>query len=78
MPMNPVSVQKKDSGRARHVRAIRLVCLREEVAQRFRLAETPLFEPRYNFQLAEVAVPRKLFARILGRIACLCPTCASG
>ena len=30
------------------------------------------------FQLAEVAVPRKLFARILGRIARLCPTCASG
>ena len=30
------------------------------------------------FQLAEVAVPRKLFARILGRIARLCPTCVSG
>ena len=30
------------------------------------------------FQLAEVAVPRKLFARILARIARLCPTCASG
>jgi hypothetical protein len=30
------------------------------------------------FQLAEVAVPRKLFARILGRIARLCPACASG
>jgi len=30
------------------------------------------------FQLAEVAVPRKLFARILGRIASLCPACASG
>jgi hypothetical protein len=30
------------------------------------------------FQLAEVAVPRKLFARILGRIARLCPACTSG
>jgi Transposase DDE domain group 1 len=30
------------------------------------------------FQLAEVAVPRHLFARILGRIARLCPACASG
>jgi hypothetical protein len=30
------------------------------------------------FQLAEVAVPRKLFARILGRIARLCPAGASG
>ena len=30
------------------------------------------------FQLAEVAVPRKLFARILGRIARLRPACASG
>jgi hypothetical protein len=30
------------------------------------------------FQLAEVAVPRKLFARILERIARLCPACASG
>jgi hypothetical protein len=30
------------------------------------------------FQLAEVAVPRQLFARILGRIARLCPACASG
>ena len=31
-----------------------------------------------TFQLAEVAVPRKLFARILERIARLCPACASG
>ena len=30
------------------------------------------------FQLAEVAVPRKLFARILERIARLCPARASG
>jgi hypothetical protein len=30
------------------------------------------------FQLAEVAVPRKLFTRILERIARLCPACASG
>jgi hypothetical protein len=30
------------------------------------------------FQLAEVAVPRQLFARILGRIARLGPACASG
>jgi hypothetical protein len=30
------------------------------------------------FQLAEVAVPRQLFARILGRITRLCPACASG
>jgi hypothetical protein len=30
------------------------------------------------FQLAEVAVPRQLFARILGRIARLCPACTSG
>ena len=30
------------------------------------------------FQLAEVAVPRELFARILERIARLCPACASG
>src|SRR5215831_3586550 len=30
------------------------------------------------FQLAEVAVPRQLFARILGRIARWCPACASG
>ena len=27
------------------------------------------------FQLAEVAVPRKLFSRVLGRIARLCATC---
>jgi hypothetical protein len=31
-----------------------------------------------TFELAEVAVPRKLFARILERIARLCPACASG
>jgi hypothetical protein len=31
-----------------------------------------------TFQLAEVAVPRKLFAQILERIARLCPACASG
>ena len=31
-----------------------------------------------TFQLAEVAVPRQLFARILEHIARLCPTCASG
>jgi hypothetical protein len=30
------------------------------------------------FQLAEVAVPRQLFARILGRIARLCLSSASG
>jgi hypothetical protein len=30
------------------------------------------------FQLAEVAVPRKLIAWILGRIAQVCPACASG
>ena len=30
------------------------------------------------FQMAEVAVPRKLFARILKRITRLCPACASG
>ena len=30
------------------------------------------------FQLAEVAVPRKLFAQILERIARLGPACASG
>jgi hypothetical protein len=33
------------------------------------------YEP---FPLAEVAVPRKLFPRILERIARLCPACASG
>ena len=31
-----------------------------------------------TFQLAEVAVPRELFAQILERIARLCPACASG
>jgi hypothetical protein len=31
-----------------------------------------------TFQLAEVAVPRQLFAQILDQIARLCPTCASG
>jgi hypothetical protein len=31
-----------------------------------------------TFQLAEVAVPRQLFAQILERIARLWPTCASG
>jgi len=31
-----------------------------------------------TFQLAEVAVPRQLFARILERIAHLRPACASG
>jgi hypothetical protein len=30
------------------------------------------------FQLGEVSVPRQLFGRILGRIARLCPACASG
>src|SRR5262245_37987233 len=30
------------------------------------------------FQMAEVAVPRKLFAQILERVARLCPACASG
>ena len=32
----------------------------------------------FIFQLAEVAVPSKLFARILDRIARLRPACASG
>ncbi|HEY7158227.1 MAG TPA: transposase [Gemmataceae bacterium] len=31
-----------------------------------------------TFQLAEVAIPRRLFARILERIARFCPTWASG
>jgi hypothetical protein len=31
-----------------------------------------------TFQLAEVAVPRQLFAQILQWIARLCPACASG
>jgi hypothetical protein len=31
-----------------------------------------------TFQLAEVAVPRELLARILERIARLCPAYASG
>lgn len=31
-----------------------------------------------TFQLAEVAVPRQLFAQILEWIARLCPACASG
>jgi hypothetical protein len=31
-----------------------------------------------TFQLAEVAVPRQLFAQILERIARLWPACASG
>jgi hypothetical protein len=30
------------------------------------------------FQMAEVAIPRSLFARILGRITRLCPAIASG
>jgi hypothetical protein len=39
----------------------------------------PVAHAKYlSFQLAEVAVPRKLLARILERIARLCSACASG
>jgi hypothetical protein len=53
-----------------------LTTLREKL---LKLGAKVVRHPKYVvFQLAEVAAPRKLFARILGRIAHLPPACASG
>src|SRR5215471_735022 len=60
----------------RSIRSWNLTTLREKLV---RIGAKVVRHAKYVlFQLAEVAVPRKLFARILGRIARLCPTCASG
>jgi hypothetical protein len=53
-----------------------LTTLREKL---FKIGAKVVTHVKYVvFQLAEVAVPRKLFARILERIAHLRPACASG
>src|SRR5947209_8306616 len=53
-----------------------LTTLREKL---IKIGAKVVAHARYiTFQLAEVAVPRQLFARILERIARLCPACASG
>ena len=53
-----------------------LTTLREKL---IKIGAKVVAHARYlTFQLAEVAVPRKLFARILKRIARLRPACASG
>jgi len=53
-----------------------LTTLREKL---IKIVAKVVAHARYvTFQLAEVAVPGELFARILGRIARLCPACASG
>jgi transposase-like protein len=56
---------------------------RQEIEQRqedtIKIGAKVVAHAKYvTFQLAEVAVPRKLFAQILERIARLCPACASG
>jgi hypothetical protein len=53
-----------------------LTTLREKL---IKIGAKVVAHARYvTFQLAEVAVPNELFARILERIARLCPACASG
>src|SRR5262245_40856053 len=53
-----------------------LTTLREKL---IKIGAKVVTHARYvTFQLAEVAVPRQLFAQILERIARLCPACASG
>ena len=58
------------------IRGWTLTTLREKL---IRIGAKVTAHAKYvTFQLAEVAVPRQLFAQILERIARLCPTCASG
>ena len=58
------------------IRGWTLTTLREKL---IKIGAKVVAHARYlTFQLAEVAVPRKLFARILKRIARLRPACASG
>jgi hypothetical protein len=58
------------------IRGWTLTTLREKL---IKIGAKVVAHAKYRtFQLAEVAVPRKLFARILGRIARLRPACASG
>ena len=53
-----------------------LTTLREKL---IKIGAKVVTHARYvTFQLAEVAVPRPLFAQILERIGRLCPACASG
>src|SRR5262249_23566571 len=60
----------------RSIRSWNLTTLREKLV---RIGAKVVAHAKYLvFQLAEVAVPRKLFARILGRIARLRLACASG
>jgi hypothetical protein len=60
----------------RPIRCWRLTTLREKLVK---IGAKVVRHSKYAlFQLAGVAVPRKLFARILGRIARLSPACASG
>ena len=58
------------------IRSWNLTTLREEVIKIGAKAVTHAKD--VVFQLAEVAVPRQLFAQILQWIARLCPACASG
>jgi hypothetical protein len=58
------------------IRGWTLTTLREKL---IKIGAKMVAHPKYvTFQLAEVAIPRRLFARILERIARLCPACASG
>jgi hypothetical protein len=60
----------------RSIRCWNLTALREKLVK---IGAKVVAHAKYlTFQLAEVAVPRKLFARILERIARLSPACASG
>jgi Transposase DDE domain group 1 len=60
----------------RSIRSWNLTTLREKLVK---IGAKVVTHAKYVvFQLAEVAVPRQLFAQILGRIARLCPAQASG
>jgi hypothetical protein len=60
----------------RSIRSWNLTTLREKLVK---IGAKVMTHAKYvTFQLAEVAIPRKLFARLLERIARLCPACASG
>jgi len=64
------------TGAAGSIRGWTLTTLREKL---IKIGAKGVRHAKYVlFQLAEVAVPQQLFARILGRIARLCPACASG
>jgi hypothetical protein len=57
------------------IRGWTLTTLREKL---IKIGAKVVAHARYvTFQMAEVAVPRQLFAQILERIARLCPACAA-